>query len=140
MTKIVINTCYGGFGLSEAGMRAYAARKGMAVYPEKATSLTTTYWTVPPEERVTVPTTLQWTKMTAAERAAHNETYIQQVIYDRDIDRDDPDLVAVVEDLGSVASDACASLQVVEIPDDVAWEIVEYDGLEHVAESHRTWG
>jgi len=27
----------------------------------------------------------------------------------------------------------------VEIPDDVKWHIHEYDGLEHVAEDHRTW-
>jgi hypothetical protein len=28
---------------------------------------------------------------------------------------------------------------VVEIPDGVEWEIAEYDGLEWVAEKHRTW-
>jgi hypothetical protein len=28
---------------------------------------------------------------------------------------------------------------VIEIPDDVEWEVEEYDGLEWVAEKHRTW-
>ena len=53
--------------------------------------------------------------------------------------RSDPRLVAVVEKLGVAASGECANLRVVEIPDDVQWEIEEYDGYEHVAEKHRTW-
>jgi hypothetical protein len=28
----------------------------------------------------------------------------------------------------------------VDIPDDVKWQIEEYDGNEWIAESHRTWG
>ncbi len=30
-------------------------------------------------------------------------------------------------------------MQIVEIPDDVDWEVMEYDGMEHIAEKHRTW-
>ena len=137
--KIVINTCYGGFGLSEAGMLAYGARKGLTLYPEKGV-LTKTYWTVPPEERMVEVTSLQWVTMSRPERADYNKKYNSQTIYDGDIDRDDPDLVAVVEELGERANGECASLRVVEVPDGVAWEIAEYDGLERVAESHRTWG
>ena len=59
--------------------------------------------------------------------------------YNRDIPRDDPALVQVVEELGAKADGSCASLKVVEIPDDVEWEIAEYDGREWVAEKHRTW-
>ena len=56
------------------------------------------------------------------------------------IERDDPRLVALVEKLGSEAvSGDDADLDIVEIPDDVKWQIEEYDGLEHVAEVHRTW-
>ena len=57
--------------------------------------------------------------------------------YYYDIPRDCPVLVEMVErgDVDSVYSD----LKVVEIPDDVNWYIEEYDGLEHVAERHRTW-
>jgi hypothetical protein len=46
-----------------------------------------------------------------------------------------PDLVAVVEELGSEAGD----LKVIEIPDDVEWIIDEHEGSEYVAEKHRTW-
>lgn len=48
-------------------------------------------------------------------------------------------LVDVVEKLGSKANGGSANLKVVEIPDDVEWEIEAYDGLEWVAEKHRTW-
>jgi hypothetical protein len=58
---------------------------------------------------------------------------------EREIARDDPDLVAVVRELGAKANSRFADLRVVEVPDDVEWEIAEYDGSEHVAEKHRTW-
>jgi hypothetical protein len=32
-----------------------------------------------------------------------------------------------------------AKLKIVEIADDVDWEITNYDGLETVEEKHRTW-
>jgi hypothetical protein len=61
------------------------------------------------------------------------------VFHDRDLARDDPDLVAVVEELGNRADGRHAELKVVDIPDDVNWYVEEYDGLEWVAERHRTW-
>ncbi len=83
MKKIVINRCYGGFGLSKAAQERMP--KG-------------------------------W-----------------------DGERDDPYLVTVVEELGKGANGSCSSLEVVSIPDDVEWQIEEYDGIEWVAEKHRTW-
>jgi hypothetical protein len=56
-----------------------------------------------------------------------------------DIDRDDPVLVDIVERLGENASDNFASLRIVEIPNDVDWQIADYDGYEHVEETHRMW-
>jgi len=56
-----------------------------------------------------------------------------------DICRDDSALVQVVEELGEEAMDNYADLKIVEIPEDVDWYIHEYDGMEHVAERHRTW-
>ena len=55
------------------------------------------------------------------------------------IERDDPGLVKVVETLGGAANGMCAELRIVEIPTDVDWQIEEYDGMEHIAEKHRTW-
>ena len=52
-------------------------------------------------------------------------------------DRSNPALVKCVEALGKNASGELSSLKVVEIPDDVEWEINEYDGLESVVGQHR---
>jgi hypothetical protein len=56
-----------------------------------------------------------------------------------DLDRDDPILIQIVEEMGDAANGNFAKLKVVTIPDDVEWQIGEYDGLEWVAEKHRTW-
>lgn len=55
-----------------------------------------------------------------------------------EIPRDCPILVAMVEEGGNINS-GYSNLKIVEIPDDVDWYIEEYDGMEHVAERHRTW-
>jgi len=94
MKKIVINRCYGGFGLSDLAMRRYAEIK-------KIEDVNTIH------------------------------------IYD--IDRADPVLIQVVKELGKEAVGNYADLKIVEIPEDVDWYIHEYDGMEHVAERHRTW-
>ena len=90
--KVVINTCFGGFSLSNEAARRIRDLKG--------TTKDIDIW---------------------------------------DIERSDPALIQVIEELGKAANGSYADLRVVEIPDDVEWHIEEYDGLEHVAENHRTW-
>ena len=53
--------------------------------------------------------------------------------------RSNPILVQLIEEMGRAADGQCAELKIVEIPDGVDWEIVEYDGLESVHEKHRSW-
>lgn len=103
MTKIVINKCYGGFGLSRQALDMYCAAKG--IDPGK------------------------W----------NENFFFYDNIHEYDIQRDDPDLVRVVEKLGEEAFGGYAELKVVEIPDDVQWQLMEYDGAEWIAERHRTW-
>ena len=59
--------------------------------------------------------------------------------YKTHIPRDDKHLVDVVETLKEKAGGSCSELKVVDIPTFTDWEIVEYDGLEHIAEVHQTW-
>jgi hypothetical protein len=59
--------------------------------------------------------------------------------YDREIPRDDPCLIQTIRELGKDADTRFCTLKIVEIPAEVEWEIGEYDGLEWVAEKHRTW-
>ena len=56
-----------------------------------------------------------------------------------EIHRNDPILVSIVEELGEDSWGDEARLGVVDIPDDVEWNVEEYDGMEWVAEVHRTW-
>ena len=90
---IVINTCHGGFSLSE---------KAEALYKEMA-GITDPDW------------------------------------YDREVARNDPYLVKIVQDLKEDSYGKYAELKIVEVPADVEWTIDEYDGVEWVAEKHRTW-
>jgi len=54
------------------------------------------------------------------------------------IPRDDPLLVQVVQELGEEANGDGAELEIVEVPDDVDWVVLEV-GREWVAERHRVW-
>ena len=139
MPKIVVNACYGGFGISEAGMLRYAEIKGMTLYPEPGQFSTMTYYTVPPELRVQPLSSDEWLAATAEERIASNDAYSSQTIHCSDIPRDDPALVQAVEELGSAAADHYSELRIADVPDDVKWYIDEYDGQEWVAEEHRKW-
>ncbi len=113
MTKIVINCCFGGFGLSETAV---------ALYFEKA-------------------------KLTRhVKKGKFGEDYNYAKVGDdmmfwsfHELQRNDPILIAVVEELGPAANSSYAKLKVVEIADDGLWEIAEYDGIEHIAEQQRTW-
>lgn len=134
MPKVVINTCFGGFGLSPKGVEAYLARKGKQCYWFKDArdegGRRSFDKKVPCENPASEFIAYSYTSPEPS-RESH--------FYDRNVPRDDPDLVAVVESLGKEANGQCASLSVVEVPDGVDWEIDEYDGNEHVAERHRTW-
>lgn len=54
--------------------------------------------------------------------------------------RSEPKLIAAIEKVGlDKSGDGGTELDIVDIPDGIEWHIHEYDGIEHVAESHRTW-
>ena len=141
--RVVINDCHGGFGLSTDAVHRYLDLLGLPVwseFDEKYSRLgIVTYWLVPPGPDRLEGNPENWHSMTLAERQAHNKKYSEQVFTERDIPRDDPLLVKVVNELGERANNKYSKLKIVEIPADVEWEIEEYDGDEWVAEKHRTW-
>ena len=143
MTKIVINKCYGGFGLSDEAIVRYHEIKGVPMwveYDKKYSSMgIAPYWLVPESERVADQTDDFYRKMSLEERQAYNQKWSEQTFSIYDLKRDDPVLVQVVEEMGQDASGRFAELKVVDIPDDVQWEINEYDGMEMVREVSRTW-
>jgi hypothetical protein len=62
---------------------------------------------------------------------------------DQDIARDDPVLLDIIEKIGlQAAGGGFSKLKIIQIPDDVpadGWIVNDYDGMEWVAEKHRTW-
>lgn len=136
--EVVINGCFGGFGLSEAGVRAYWKRKGKQVHAYGRRP-GTSYFDEPKPDAFRLPEGEYFMPRDHPEFERYNKWYSDHTLYDRDIPRDDSDLVAVVKELGDAANDEYAKLRIVEIPDGVKWRIEEYDGNEHVAEEHRTW-
>ena len=114
--RIVINTQYGGFSLSQQAELRYLELAGIP------------YTLEPQEDR---DTQLRLGSKIMINGKEFNSRY--------DIKRNDPALVATVRQLGSEASGDYATLKVVEVPTDVDWYIEEYDGKEWVAEQHRTW-
>jgi hypothetical protein len=90
--KVVINKCFGGFGLSKAAFNRY------------------------------------------------NELSPEKAVYQFDIKRNDPFLIQAIEEIGVNASGLDYSeLKIVDIPSDVSWYVDDYDGMETIRESHRTW-
>lgn len=49
-------------------------------------------------------------------------------------------LVFVVNKLKEKANGKCAKLEIVKIPKDIKFEIDEYNGVETIHEKHRSWG
>lgn len=133
MSQIVYNACYGGFGLSDAGVRRYAEIKGLRLYPERGLAgPTTTYWTVPEEERPAELAGDAWFAATIEERQAYNAAVSALTIYSRELERDDPVLVQVVEELGDAANGDYAKLRIEEVAPGSRYRIDEYDGFESV--------
>ena len=114
MREIVINRCYGGFGLSRV---AFLRLRELGCQ----TALEEPDW---------------------GEECSDGSGPRKQCNMDafgKDVPRDDALLVRVVKDLGERASGPLSHLKIISIPGDVEWEINDHDGVEWVAEQHRTW-
>ena len=142
--KVLINKCYGGAGLSGEALKEVARRKGVELTYYKAN-----YYENFHDKRYTRIDNPDlkddhWLSTTTKDMGEVidndmlNENYFSE--YDLLEDRTDKDIIDVVEEMGDAANGRCAQLRIVEVPDDVQWEIEEYDGIEWIAEVHRTWG
>lgn len=115
--KIVINGCFGGFHLSPLAETLIAKKKGIDIKFKDGFD----------------------GKEISTDQALSQDGILFIHSNLGRLSRDDADLVSVVEEIGEAASTSVSELYVVEIPDDVDWVIDEYDGMEIIAEKHRTW-
>lgn len=107
--KILINACYGGWGLSKEAILRFSEKR-----PELNADQ------------------LYFYKM--GSHVSINEKG-EICISEKPI-RTDPDLISVVEELGEKANGAYAEIKIVEIPDKATdWHINKFDGKESIVYS-----
>ncbi len=152
MKKIVINNCFGGFGLSPKAIKRIAELQGKECYffewvinediykplsleEAEEKSLFFSAFSVPNPKEV-LPKEQKGEDGTYKD---YNEEYEKISLKSSPENRGDPLLIQVVEELGDEANGRCAKLKIIEIPNDVDYEIDEYDGLESIHEVHRSW-
>jgi len=136
--KILINTCFGGFCFSDEAVALYCQKRyqrSPVFYGRKNGNMVRlTHVEVKNDHLIyaftedngpVLPANADWDEM----------GYINP----RPSDRTDPLWVEVAQELGTGANSSSSDIVIVDVPDDVKWFISDYDGSEHVAESHRTW-
>lgn len=135
--KIVLNGCYGGFGLSYEAMYLYLTAKNKEVFFYADISTYDDYTKVHKYQHMT----LREIRKAKTSRYIYCTTQYQgEYIYNKfpedvvsfnNIDRTDPTLVSVVETIGpEAASGRFASLYIEELPAGTLYKIDKYDGLE----------
>lgn len=139
--EIVINRCWGGFGLSVKAIKRYAELSGFKIYVYKKKDNKR-------EEHIRVDTkeeeegTLRifyYLKKDFGKEIGKLPNDDNLWFSERDIKRDDEILVQVVKELGKKANGEYAELRIVKIPSNIDWDIDDYDGMEKVEEKHRVW-
>lgn len=138
--KIAINKCYGGFSLSDKAIEMIMKRKGLKCYRYKQTKFNYSdgvdeYTRLDDNEPSSF---IRYCTVDLGEKV--EKILYEDCWYYRNLERTDEDLISVIEELGDEASGAYGRVVVIEIPDDVDWEIDDYDGIELIHEKHRVWG
>lgn len=111
LARIVLNRSAGVFSLSELARNELLARKGNVV-------------------------DLQILQMTTAYRQKHRSFQISSDLF---IDRADPDLVSIVEEMGPLADGPGAELTIVTIPGNTDWTIRDVCGIEFICAGGQVW-
>lgn len=114
MNKIVYNACYGGFGLSREAVELYLNYKGIPYYPY-SDKYNEVYFFL-------------------EDFHGKDDVWGCDVFDTSSIERHDPILVQVVEELGDLANGSYANLQIYETEAN-QYFIEEYDGIESVVVS-----
>lgn len=112
--KVVISRSVGVFSLSPAAIEQIVSKKGNVA-------------------------TLHDAQMRSATDARRRNQRPVKISDNLTLNRDDPDLVSVVEELGVRANGPNAELVVVTIPEDPEWAISDVAGIEHISAARKVW-
>lgn len=128
--KIVINTCYGGYGLSHRAIMLWSKLANVPIFPY--VNLEGDF--EEPPKRVPLSEDNSHLSISYFTRPLNSPNEDIEGIWfsDAHIKRNDPFLVQVVEKLGEEANGHAANLEVVDIPQGTKYFIHEYDGAESI--------
>lgn len=134
--KVVINSCYGGFGISNEAL--------LWLIKKKSALVKKTLWKKWCNDIEETKRELRAFKEGFKEFDRYggvlaDEKHVYSIDDHEDKVRSHTDLVKVVKELEEKAFGEHAKLEIVKIPDGVDFTIEEYDGIERIAEKHRTW-
>ena len=136
--KVILNKCYGGFGISKAGYELYAKKKGIEIFAYKLECVNGK-----PIYRKTDTGssifTITFTKDFGDYIDLFDDNSEKYCLELRGNRREDPVLIEVVEELGDSANGSFAKLVIVDIPDGMEYEIDEYDGIETLHQKVKKW-
>lgn len=125
--KILINGCYGGFGLSNAVFEWLIKNKNwkcIEVIDDVSDEFV----------KQQKANCYRYSKNCKYKSLAGNYYFVGKG------ERTNKDIIEAVETLGvEAASASLASLKIVEIPDGTNYEIDDYDGIETIHEVHQSW-
>lgn len=138
--KVVIATTHCGFTPSPVLVQKYLDRKGKECHVYELIDKTVAAW---------VPTDIYhhglifiFTKYYGPKvdlGIVNDEDHFNPFWWEKQY-RTDPDFIAAVESMTEqeIAAER-STYKVVEIPDDVQWQLESDEGIEWIAEKHRTW-
>lgn len=136
--KVILNKCYGGFGVSQEAYELYAKKKGIEIFAYKLEILNDK-----PIYRKTDTGssifTINFTKDFGDYIEMSDDDFDKYYLNLDDSHREDPILIEVVEELGKRANGPFAKLVIVDIPDGMEYEIDDYDGFETLHQKVETW-
>ena len=135
--KVILNKCYGGFGVSHKAIMLYFEKMGIDVYPYYSVSMGEYVFGESPGSTMSQRYFTEY----YGEKVNGNDIDWDKSIWINENNREDPVLIDIVETLGNEASGRYAKLVVVEIPDELKdnYVIDEYDGIETLHQDVPCW-
>lgn len=138
--KVVINKCFGGFGLSPLGKKRLAELQGRKCFFYKHNYKNDSYYLISDEEAENEKASMSLYAFDTDDKSLNkNDLWDGGHFIAEPDERTDPNLIQVVEELGEKANGWAAKLQIVDIPDGISWHMEDYDGIETIHEDHASW-
>lgn len=136
--KVILNKCYGGFGVSQEAYELYAKKKGIEifVYKLECTNDKPIYRKTDMGSSIF---TITFTKDFGDYVDLYDDNSEKYILELCSNHREDPVLIEVVEELGDRANSPFSKLVVVDIPDGMEYEIDDYDGVETLHQKVEKW-